>query len=53
MFCRREALEVWKQKHGSSATYHHLFHVFKHAGYEDYAEKVRQIIGKAYLIYML
>ena len=43
-------MEVWKQRHGSSATYKNLFHVFQRAGYQDYADIVRKIIGKADLI---
>lgn len=45
-FCRGEALEIWKQKHGSSATYKNLFHVFQRAGYQNYADKVRKITSK-------
>jgi hypothetical protein len=44
--CRREALEMWKQKHGSSATYKNLFGAFQRAYYPNYADDVRQIIGK-------
>ena len=41
---------MWKQRCGSSATYKNLFHVFQHAGYQDYADIVIKIIGKTCLI---
>ena len=38
---RRAALQKWKQKRGSSATYGKLINVFEQAGYQGYAEMVR------------
>ena len=43
---RREALQKWKQKFGSKATYRNLISVFRRAGYEGYAEHVYKILGK-------
>ena len=37
---RREALKIWKQRSGSSATYKKLINIFERAGYCDYAEIV-------------
>ena len=42
-FHRREALKLWKQKFGSSATYRKLVVIFELAGYRDYAENVKKI----------
>ena len=41
---RRAALEKWKQKLGSSATYNNLIGVFELADYSGYANTVRNII---------
>lgn len=41
---RKEALLIWKQRLGSSATYNELIGVFKRAGYKHYAEKVRKLV---------
>ena len=41
---RREALTLWKQKLGSSATYNELIGAFEHAGYKEYADNVRKVI---------
>ena len=46
MLSRRAALEKWKQKLGSSATYSNLSGVFERAGYQGYAEVVRNVCGK-------
>ena len=43
---RRAALEKWKQKLGSDATYSNLISVFEHAGYQGYAEVVRYVCGE-------
>ena len=40
---RREALFFWKQKLGSEATYRKLISIFECAGYDTYAEIVRNI----------
>ena len=40
---RREALNIWKQRLGSSATYRELINIFVRAGYCTYAENVREI----------
>ena len=45
---RRAALELWKQKRGSDATYNNLIKVFETAGYKDLAEFVKRITGKFY-----
>ena len=37
---------MWKQRHGSNASYNNLIGVFKLAGYQDYANTVKNIIGK-------
>ena len=42
---RRAALEMWKQKLGSNATYNNLIKVFESAGHKDYADLVRRIAG--------
>ena len=41
---RRAALEKWKQKLGSSATYNNLIGVFERAGYQEYADAVRKLV---------
>ena len=41
---RREALEIWKQRSGSSATYKKLINTFERAGRCDYAEIVRETV---------
>ena len=43
---RRAALEKWKQKLGSNATYNNLIGVFKCAGYQGYADTVYKVFGK-------
>ena len=45
-FYRREALQKWKQKLGSDATYGKLTSAFKEAGHKDYTDKIYEIIGK-------
>ena len=40
---RREALNIWKRKLGSSGTYNKLIEIFERAGYESYADSVRRI----------
>ena len=40
---RREALRIWKHKHGSKATYRKLIVVFCSQGRADVAEKVRDL----------
>ena len=35
---------MWKQKLGSSGTYHKLIEVFERAGYESYADSVRRTV---------
>jgi hypothetical protein len=42
---RRAALELWKQKLGSCATYNSLIEVFERAGYKDFADVVRSTAG--------
>ena len=42
-FHRRAALEKWKQKLGSNATYNNLIDVFERAGYQDYADQIRKL----------
>ena len=42
---RRKALEIWKQKHGSAATYNNLIKVFEQAGYKNYAEIVQDLLN--------
>ena len=46
-FPRRAALEKWKQKLGSKATYGNLIGVFERAGYQGYADSVRSIVEGA------
>ena len=46
LLTRRAALEKWKQKLGSTATYSNLIGVFKRAGYQGYAEVVKQVCGE-------
>ena len=41
--CSRGALEKWKQNLGCQATYQKLIEVFESAGYQGYAEFVRNI----------
>lgn len=45
---RREALLLWKQRHGSKATYKKLISAFEDAGFQDYADAVRNICGKCH-----
>ena len=40
---RRDALESWKQRAGSDATYGKLIKVFECAGHKDYADHVRKL----------
>ena len=42
--CRRAALEKWKQLNGVKATYSNLISVFERAGYQSYANKVKEIV---------
>ena len=44
LFTRRAALEKWKQKFGSTATYSNLIGVFERAGYQGYADTVRKVL---------
>ena len=39
-------MEKWKQKQGSEATYRKLIKIFKHAGYEQCAGVIRNLISK-------
>ena len=41
-------MQLWKQKQGSEATYRNLIKIFKHAGYEQYADVVRNLVSKCY-----
>lgn len=43
MIYRRAALQKWKQKLGSKATYNNLIHVFRSAGYQEYADTVYKL----------
>lgn len=43
LLIRRAALEKWKQKSGADATYNNLIRVFELAGYQGYAEIVRNL----------
>ena len=43
LFTRRAALEMWKQKLGSTATYSNLIGVFERAGYQGYADTVYKL----------
>ena len=47
-FPRRAALEKWKQRLGSKATYNELIGVFERAGHKDYTDTVRRICGKSH-----
>ena len=44
IFYRRAALHLWKQKLGSRATYQELINIFERAGYNSYADVVRNIV---------
>ena len=44
LFTRRAALEMWKQKLGSAATYSNLIGVFERAGYQGYADTVYKVL---------
>ena len=44
LFTRRAALEMWKQKLGSTATYSSLIGVFERAGYQGYADTVYKVL---------
>ena len=37
-------MQKWKEKLGSEATYKKLIKIFKHAGYELYADVVRSLV---------
>ena len=39
-------MEIWKQRNGSHATYNNLIGLFELARHLDYADTVRNIIGK-------
>ena len=41
---RRDALEKWKQLNGDNASYYNLIGVFERAGYQKYADKVKEIV---------
>lgn len=41
---RRAALEKWKQKLGSNATYNKLICAFEQAGYQEYADAIRKLV---------
>ena len=36
---------MWKQKLGSKATYNDLIHMFKGAGYQNYADTVYKVFS--------
>ena len=40
---RRAALQTWKQRNGSKATYSKLMKIFERAGYRNHADKLRKI----------
>ena len=40
---RRAALQTWKQRNGSKATYSKLIKIFERAGYRNHADKLRKI----------
>ena len=41
--CRREALQIWKQRNGDAATFLKLIATFQQAGYQEYADNVKKI----------
>ena len=47
LLSRRAALEKWKQKLGSSATYSNLIGVFERAGYQGYADTVHKVLRES------
>ena len=47
MLYRRAALQIWKRRLGSDATYQKLINVFESAGYRTYAEIVRNTVCDA------
>ena len=44
MLFRRAALQEWRQKLGTKATYKNLIEVFEQAGYKAYAEFVKDLV---------
>ena len=40
-------MRIWRQRHGSSATFNNLIKVFERAGYNDLALSVRNLIINA------
>ena len=44
---RREALNMWKRRLGSSGTYNKLIEVFERAGYKNYADSVIRIMSES------
>ena len=42
---RRAALELWKQRHGSDATYNNLIEVFETTGHRDIADFIKRTAG--------
>ena len=44
---RRAALELWKQRHRSDATYNNLIEVFERAGYKNLTDVVRKTAGNS------
>ena len=49
---RRAALQIWKQKLGSRATYRELIGVFERAGYRNYVDTIHEVVfdGKVCVI---
>ena len=47
LFTRRAALETWKQRLGSNATYSNLIGVFERAGYQGYADTVYKVLKES------
>ena len=43
-FYSRAALQLWKQRLGSKATYKELKNVFERAGYCNYADTIRKVV---------
>ena len=45
MYCRRAALQKWRERLGNTATYNNLITVFEAAGHKDYADYITKEFG--------
>ena len=48
-YSRRAVLQKWMQRFGSNATYNNLIGVFERAGFQEYADIVRNVIQQSFV----